>query len=239
MEEENDVIPYFEPTVSNDPKFQAFVDWSTSSEIYQALGRLRSACSSASLSHLRLEQKLTFYFVGDYPLKIPVYIVKACDITIEAGSRWEQTWFKIASAAKQLIEEGVTQLRGINTAIAQKVGCSVGLISKDYREALDKLLQSLLNPFNTTCKNSLLEDSLEAEARSVGSNLMPVVAQNNPFEILSELFSWQRCLDKDYWLWILSGTSINTQIKIIGSLLSILPLAWVSELIDKVTLMVQ
>lgn len=224
--EENDDIPYFERTVSNDPNFQAFVHWSTSSEIYQAFGRLRS--------HLRLEQKLTFYFIGDYPLEIPVKVVKACDITIEAGSRWEQTWFKIASAAKQLVEEGVTQLHGINTLIAQKVGCSMGLISKDYREALDKLLQSLLNPFNTTCKNSQSEDNLEAEARSVGSSLMPVVAQSNPFEILSELFSWQRCVDNDYWRWILSGTSTNTQIKIISSLLSILPSAWVCELASNI-----
>jgi rhodanese-related sulfurtransferase len=216
----------FERTASIDDNFQAFVDWSTSSEIYQALGRLRS--------HLRPSEKLTFYFIGDYPIEIPVKFVKACDITIEAGSRWEQTWFKIASAAKQLIEEGVTEVRGIKTAISHKVGCSVGLISKDYKVALDKLLQSLLNTSNRTCKNSQVENYDEAKADSIASSVMRISLKTNPSEVIQEFLLWQRCLDKNYWLSILLCTPIETQIKIISGLLSILPKAWVCEFIETV-----
>ncbi|MEB3179359.1 MAG: hypothetical protein VKL59_10045 [Nostocaceae cyanobacterium] len=216
------VSPDFERTVSADPDFQAFVDWCTKSEIYQALGRLRS--------HLRPEQKLCFYFIGDYPLPIRVKVVRACDITIEAGSRWEQTWFKIAQAAKQLVASGATQVRGIKTAIARQIGCSVGLISKDYREPLDKLLQSLLNPVNSTCKNSQLEDELQAEVEAIAENVMPLLVEDEPISMLHELLLWQRCLEPEYWHQIISATSTQIQAKMLSNVLSILPQAWIAEL---------
>lgn len=134
----------------NDAKFQAFVDAHVQAEILQEAGRLRS--------HLRPNQKLYYYFIGDYDLsffidqlpKVQFEQVQAVLIAPEAGSVGQQTKYLLASAYQQLVDNGkkVTQ-----TAIAEIVGITQERVSQIAKQlggwkALKELLVLLLTTNN-------------------------------------------------------------------------------------------
>lgn len=189
-------------------KFQGFVDWATQAEIKQAIGRLRS--------HNRPMQQVYFYFCADYDLSFlshEVECVKAADITIEAGSLDEKSWWKVKQSVKELWELGqkVTQ-----TAVEAVSGISQGYISKlasifcgSWKEWL-KIFLSLLNANYTTWNNSEYESyRVQEEAHSIVRAVMGELTQyDHPNVLLKELFSWHKHLDNQYWQWILETTPL-------------------------------
>ncbi|MBD2772517.1 hypothetical protein [Iningainema tapete] len=199
-------------------KFQRFVDWATQAEIKQAIGRLRS--------HNRPMQQVYFYFCADYDLSFlspQVECVKASDITIEAGSLDEKSWWKVKNAVKELWEIGqkITQ-----SAVEAVSGISQGYISKlatefggSWKEWL-KIFLSLLNTSYTTRNNSEYESCrIPEEAHSIVCTVMELLTQyDDPDVLLKEIFSWQKYLDNQYWEWILETTPLKLQAKIIAAL---------------------
>ena len=141
--------------------------------IHQGIGRLRA--------NRRAGEELTIYILGDYPLDVPVELVKPSDITPEAATKLEQFEMALTGAIAQLKAEGkkVTQ-----TALSQITGYSQGYISR-----FKKLLLSLLESFNSKSNNS---ESPPDDVEWVAKNYLPLAYfEQLPEEIfaLSEIFS--------------------------------------------------
>jgi hypothetical protein len=213
-------------------EFQRFVDWATQAEIKQAIGRLRA--------HNRPKQQLYFYFCANYDLSFleqEVESVNASDITIKAGSLDEKSWWKVKQSVKELWEQGhkITQ-----SAVEAVSGISQGYISKlasefggSWKEWL-KIFLSLLNASYTNRNNS--EDELcqlREEAHLIGRNMMLSLAQyQSNADLLSEIFSWHKHLNRQYWERTIEATPVKVQAKIMAALLSILPKPWHQEFLQ-------
>lgn len=135
----NDLQPWFEMEVSADPEFRAFVRRRILADIHQGIGRLRA--------HRRRGQQLKVYFIGDYPLDIPVTLKRVSDITPEAATKVEKVEMGIRAAVKQLRDAGkkITQ-----DAIAQVTGYSQQYISR-FRTLLQMLLSRPLAKVLVRC----------------------------------------------------------------------------------------
>ncbi|AFZ28457.1 hypothetical protein Cylst_6712 (plasmid) [Cylindrospermum stagnale PCC 7417] len=217
---------------AQEQELQNFINWATQAEITQAIGRLRV--------HNRPEEKLYFYFCADYDLSFLEYEVKcvqAAEIAIEAGSKDEQSWWKIETAVKELWSRGqkITQ-----PVIAEASGISQGYISKlatefggGWKQWL-KIFLSLLNSNNN--KRNIFEDindDLKKEAEAIAVDFMPGCLElKSNEELLIELFALDKHLDKKFWQYILTKMSLKVQSKLITSLISMLPKVWYQELMD-------
>jgi predicted XRE-type DNA-binding protein len=126
-----------------EPGLQRFIEEQVQAEIDQAIGRMRS--------HLRPDEQLTFYFVGDYDLSfldLPIEQVEAFQICPEAGTAIQVTRWKIMEAMRLLQEQGqkITQRK-----IASVTGISQPMIAQTASQfggwkQLQKLLLVLLDP---------------------------------------------------------------------------------------------
>lgn len=154
--------------VSADPEFRAFVRHRIRADIHQAIGRLRA--------HRRPGEKLCVYFLGDYPLDLPVTLVQASDITPEAADKTERVELAIKAAVAQLQATGqkVTQ-----NAIALLTGYSQQHISR-FRNLLIKLIES-----PNSQKSKIPE--LPQEAQWLSQEYLPLVADLPPQQMLQEV----------------------------------------------------
>ncbi|MBK1990175.1 hypothetical protein A0J48_022050 [Sphaerospermopsis aphanizomenoides BCCUSP55] len=210
---------------------QKFIDWVTQSEIIQAIGRLRV--------NNRRESELHFYFCADYDLSFlehEIRYVQAAEITIEAGSKDEKSWWKIETAVKELWLQGqkITQ-----PVVAVVSGMSQGYISKlatefggGWKQWL-KIFLSLLNS-NNSKRNNLddISDVLkeELEMTDIDFSLQDLKMKSHQ-EIVKKVFAIDKHLDDVDRQYFLDEMPIKSQSKIIAALLSILPKCWVQELI--------
>jgi hypothetical protein len=192
------VQPYFEMKVSADPEFRAFVRRRILADIHQAIGRLRA--------HRRPGEKLCVYFLGDYPLDLPVTLVQASDITPEAADKTERVELAIKAAVAQLQAMGqkVTQ-----KAIASLTGYSQQHISR-FRNLLIKLIES---------PNSQKSKIPDQEAQWLSQEYLPLVADLPPQEMLQEVATlWSVYGSSDLRrLWEM--TPAGTQIAILTQLM--------------------
>jgi hypothetical protein len=102
-----------------DACFKAWVDRIISSDIHQAIGRLRA--------NRRPDEQLQVVLISDFPLDIPVQQVSAADITIEAAGKTERIILATRQAIQQLTQQGV---KATQEAIAKLVGVSQARISQ-------------------------------------------------------------------------------------------------------------
>jgi hypothetical protein len=192
------VQPYFEMKVSADPEFRAFVRRRILADIHQAIGRLRA--------HRRPGEKLCVYFLGDYPLDLPVTLVPASDISPEAADKTERVELAIKAAVAQLQAMGqkVTQ-----KAIASLTGYSQQHISR-FRNLLIKLIES---------PNSQKSKIPDQEAQWLSQEYLPLVADLPPQEMLQEVATlWSVYGSSDLRrLWEM--TPAGTQIAILTQLM--------------------
>lgn len=199
----SDLQPYFEMEVSLDPEFREFCRRRILADIHQAIGRLRA--------HRRPGQQLKVYFVGDYPLDIPVTLKKASDITPDAASKTERVEMAIRGAVKQLKETGqkITQ-----QAIARIANLSQGYISR-FRE----LLLLLLNDSNSKSNNSEKPPPDVGESEWISREYLPLLAESPQKELLEGLFNifevYGQAVFRDIW----DAAPAAAQVKILQSLM--------------------
>lgn len=198
-----DLQPYFEMEVSADVEFREFCHRRILADIHQAIGRLRS--------HRRSGQQLRVYFIGDYPLDVPVTLKKASDITPDAATKVERIEIAIRGAVKQLKDAGqkITQ-----SAIAQVVGVSQGYISR-----FKKLLQTLLESFNSKSNNSDSPPPDVGEVQWMGQKYLPILAESHKSELLNEVLATFESYEQTVWRQIWDATPAATQIKILQALM--------------------
>ena len=162
------------------------------------------------------------------------------EITIKAGSLEEKSWWKIKQSVKELWEAGQKITQSTVEAVS---GISQGYISKlanefggSWKEWL-KIFLSLLDTSNSDRNNSECDScTFKEEANSIGRNVTPLFTNyKSHADLLSEIFSWYKNLDKQYWQWILETTPFEVQARIITALLSILPKPWHQEFLQQIT----
>lgn len=91
-------MPHFEMEVSADRGFREFVHRRILANIYQAIGRLRA--------NRRPGEQLKVFILGDFPLDVPVELVKAGRLTPSAMTKLEKFEAALKGAIAQLRSEG-------------------------------------------------------------------------------------------------------------------------------------
>jgi hypothetical protein len=197
------IEPFFQMKVSTDPEFREFVRRRILANIHQAIGRLRA--------NRRPDEQLKVIVLGDFPLDIPVQLVRARDITLEAASKVERVEMAIQAAVQQLKVAGekVTQ-----QAIAQITGISQGYVSR-FRE----LLQTLLNTHKSKSNNS---ESPPDNGEWVAREYLPLVAES-PEQVLEEVGTLIESYGVRSFAWIWEAASAQSQVKILTQLMMALP----------------
>lgn len=198
-----DLQPWFEMEVSADPEFHEFCRRRILADIHQAIGRLRS--------HRRPGQQLRVYFIGDYPLDIPVTLKKASDITPEAATKTERVEIAIRGAVQKLKDAGqkITQ-----QALAQIVGVTQGYISR-----FKKVLQTLLSNSNSQSNNFGEQPYEHGEQEWVIQKYLPLLAESPPDELLLGVLTTFEVYGQEVWRHIWDATPAAAQVKILQALM--------------------
>lgn len=198
-----DLQPYFEMEVSADNEFREFCHRRILADIHQAIGRLRA--------HRRSGQQLRVYFIGDYPLDVPVTLKKASDITPDAATKTERVEMAIKGAVQQLRDAGqkITQ-----DAIAKIAGVSQGYISR-FR----KLLQTLLEDSYSKSNNLDEPPPDVGEVQWMGQEYLPILAQSPTDELLGEVLAAFESYGQTVWRQIWDATPSTAQVKILQALM--------------------
>ncbi|HBY77869.1 MAG TPA: hypothetical protein DEG47_12915, partial [Cyanobacteria bacterium UBA11148] len=211
-----------EINVSVDPEFRSFVRRRILADIHQAIGRLRV--------HRRPDQKLTVYFIGDYPLDIPVTVTLASSITPEAATKTERVEMAIKAAVAQLKRTGEKVTQG---AIASLSGYSQQHISR-FRD----LLKMLLCPPNSKMsKPHPEEEPVEPEELQwLATEYLPLVASSPHDEILPTMDTLESAYSRSDFAKIWEATPGITQIRILTELMLMSPEPQLMELASAIGL---
>lgn len=196
---------------------QRFIQEQVQAEIEQAIGRMRS--------HLRPDEQLTFYFVGDYDLSflnLPVEQVEAFQICPEAGTATQVTRWKIMEAMRLLQEKGekITQRK-----IASVTGISQPMIAQTARQfggwkRLQKLLLVLLDPLpNESNRLAALDD----EEKWLAKTYLPILLDEPIEEATQNIGQLIQGYGISSFLRILAVSSLQTQARLLALVLQGLP----------------
>lgn len=203
----DDQQPYFEMDVSVDPQFRDFVRRRILADIRQMIGRLRA--------HRRPNKKLKVYILGDYPLDFPVTLIQASDLTPDAATKKERWVMAIEQAVAELKAKGekVTQ-----AAVAKIVGVTQGFISR-FR----KLLQMLLDDSYSKSNNFSDPPPDPDDIAFNGKIYLPLLAEESTEEVLKGMLTTFEAHGQSSFKAIWNATPAVTQVKILKTLLLILP----------------
>ena len=178
---------------------QDFIDSSTRAEILQEIGRLRS--------HLRMDESLTFYFVGDYDLS-PVLAelpgVKytrqdAIEVSPMCSAGKERTKLMVLNAVGNLISRGVIKPKQEDVVAELEAHSPLGSVTQGYVSQLMKdlggwraaknLIRNTLDAVALEGKRPRTENSFEDEEWII-STYLPLIASiaiTDPVEAVKEL----------------------------------------------------
>ena len=207
--------PYFEMKVSADPEFRAFVRRRILADIHQAIGRLRA--------HRRPTEKLCVYFLGDYPLDLPVTLIQASDITPEAADKTERVELAIKAAVAQLQAAGQ---KITTTAIARISGYSQQHISR-FHNLLKMLIES---------PNSQMSKTREKpeELQWLATQYLPLVVKSSPEKIFQEMAALLSAYGSKDFQCLWQATLAQTQIAILAQLMLTLPMDSLLDFIQSI-----
>ncbi len=202
------VNPYFKMKVSSDEQFNQFVRRRILANLHQGWGRLRA--------NRRQGEELTVYILGDYPLEVPVELVRAINITLEAATKMEKLEMALKGAVAQLHSESkkITQ-----QALAKITGYSQGYISR-FRE----LLQTLIEFFSSKSNNPVPPDG---EVGWIATEYLPLATTE---ELALEIFNFSEVFDLWDWIGLWESAPTFTQINLLENLILALPAQDLEEL---------
>lgn len=209
-----DLQPWFEMEASSDPEFRAFVRSQILADIHQAIGRLRA--------NRRPNEQLKVYFVGDYPIDLPVSLIKASAITPEAATKTERFEMAVKAAVDQLSTTGrkITQ-----TAIAAITGYSQQHVSRSRN-----LLILLIGANREMSKTGEPPPDPE-EARWMSSEYLPLLADSPPEGLVKGVLEIVEVYGKLVFKIIWDAVPAASQIKILKTLVLTLPRGELQEIL--------
>ncbi|HLO47380.1 MAG TPA: hypothetical protein VK211_03030, partial [Kamptonema sp.] len=115
--------PYFENRESADKEFRDYIRRDNLATIHQGFGRLRA--------NRRAGEDLDIWFLGDFPLDVPVELKRAVDVTPEGGDRLQQMQLSILQFFRSA-QDGESKLT--LTALATHCEASKQRLSQVVRE---------------------------------------------------------------------------------------------------------
>jgi hypothetical protein len=200
------IEPHFESSVSADPDFAGFVRRRILANIHQAEGRLRAT--------RRQGEQLAVYILGDFALDVPVELVKATDITLEAASKTERLELAIRSAVEQLKATGqkVTQ-----QAIANLTGYTRGHISRFQKLIVLLISDSKSEAIGNASARSATTpksppDPPSDEIEWLSKEYLPLIADSPYVELLSLVDAYGKGGFNLIW----NGATVEVQVKILS-----------------------
>lgn len=203
-----DINLFFKMKVSSDEQFNQFVRRRILANLNQGWGRLRA--------NRREGEELTVYILGDYPLDVPVELVKAVDITLDAASKIEK--FEIA------LKEAIAQLHSEGRKITQQALSDITGYSQGYISRFRKLLQTLIESFSSKSNNLVSPDD---EVVWQATEYLPLATTE---DLASEIFNFSGVFDLWDWIRLWESAPAFTQINILKKLILALPARYLEEL---------
>ncbi|WP_414587027.1 hypothetical protein [Scytonema sp. PCC 10023] len=211
-------------------QFAAFVQERVQSEVAQCGWRLRSSRREGEqlIWYVVTDENLSY--LGEYFPDSELEIRCAFQLTPEAGSVGEQTYWTILQASKQLTDAGQKLTTG---AIAQIVGCNrsrISQIAKDvvggfaaFQRVLVFLLKSLYRRTNTPVSDgeTLSEDELFA-----AKTYLPLTLEENastPEEGIKEVLSTAQTLGEESFRRVLALLRWEDRALLLTQMVAVLP----------------
>jgi len=201
---------------------QRFIEAHVRAEIEQAVGRLRS--------HLRPDEQLTFIFVGDYDLSFlggaPVEWIEAFQITPEAGTASQLNGWRIFQAIRNLRDANAKVIQKAVEAVTQINQSTISEFAAKFGgwKRLLKISEVLLNPLNSGSDIFLTD-----EERAVLGKYFPLVLDNPPEELATEVGFLIHFCGFDRFLLMLAFAPLHLQVRMLVQIMQALPGAFQDE----------
>jgi len=214
-------------SVSRDsPGFCAFVQWQTSAEIAQCVGRLRA--------NRRPEEAVTYYscadfdleFLRDYYRSATITTAPAFSIAKQSGTATEQSHYHIQSAILELVKEtGMALEKLTQVAAATIAGVSQGRISQVAAKyggwkAYKKLLAVVFNSIYESANNF---EPLDEEQEFIANTYLPLAAVESMPDAVQAMADCVKAYGWRMFQIVLAATSYQTRGRLLAALLSGLP----------------
>ncbi len=168
---------------------------------------------SSNPSHLWLRadrrpgEKLRVYFLGDYPLPMPVKLTRAKDITPEAASKTEQLVMAVKKVKAEIEAAGK---EASQRAIARIVGCSQVHVLRILR-----LIHSANNDSNSKMYQGTISAQEGSDAHMLGTEYLPRLAFEDPVDqvegLLNAFVAHGGRVIKQAWSFLSAAASIQLQ----------------------------
>ncbi len=216
-----------------DAEFQEFVNTHVQSEIIQTAGRLRS--------HLRPDEHLPYYFVGDYDLDFLkqafpgalVEEVKASDITLDVCDTMERNLLGILRGLSTTAAQGIKQTQA---AIAQFGEITQGQVSKILAQVgglprLQKIFQTLYrSPIAFGIISELSSDEQFFCRKFLTLVLQETEEAGEPEQLVAEVSKIIKICGMDRWRRMVAALPGEVHIALVTQIIRLFPDEWKQRL---------
>jgi len=216
-----------------DAQFQEFVDFHVRAEIIQAGGRLRA--------HLRSDEQLPYYFVGDYDLTFlklafPGATIKQLapsDITLDACNTMERNLLGILRGLRATAAQGIKQTQ---TAIAQFGELTQGQVSKVLNQVggldrLKKLFQTLYRiPIGFGIISELSDDEQFLCRDFLRLTLQECNQAGNPEHLVTEVAQIIQTCGFESWQRMIGALPGEVHVALVAQIVRLFPQEWRQQL---------
>ncbi len=216
-----------------DAKFQEFVDFHVRAEIIQTGGRLRS--------HLRCDNQLSYYFVGDYDLTFlkaafPGATIEQqapSDITLDACDTMQRNLLGILRGLNATAAQGIKQTQ---TAIAQFGELSQGQVSKVLTQVgglnrLKKIFQTLYRtPIALGIISELSEDEQFLCRDFLRLTLQECEEAGKPEQLVTEVAQIIHAHGMESWQRLAAALPGEVHVALVTQIVKLFPQEWRQQL---------
>jgi hypothetical protein len=213
------IEPYFDMKVSADPEFREFVLRRTRANIKQAIGRLRA--------NRRPGEQLRVFILGDFPLDMPVLLVKASEITLEAADTQEQNLIGIFRGLMATAAAGAKQTQAAIAAAAHTIQGQVSKILSKVggMERVKKIFQTLIEPLSKW--NNFEPDD---EQMWMAKTFLALVLENEPENLVESVSNLANVYGSDAWIGMVPLLQAEVRVAAIAQFVTLMPEQWRREL---------
>ena len=217
--------------------FQEFVDFHVQSNIIQTVGRPRP--------HLRPDEKIPFYFAGDYNLDFlksafpgaTIEQVKPSDITLDACDTMERNLLGILQGLSATAAQGIKQTQ---TAIAQFGEMTQSRVSKILAQVgglprLKKLFQTLLeSPIALGIISELSDDEQFLCRQFLKLVLQECQEAGEPEKLVAEVTETIKAFGWDSWRRMVAQLPGEVHVALLAQIVRLFPNEWRQQLAELV-----
>lgn len=206
---------YFESEESADPEFASFVRRDILANFHQAIGRLRA--------FRRPGERLKVYIIADYPLDIPVKLVKASDITPEAATKTERLIMACVSAGRHVLAQGQELTQQAVSQATKLLDPRGKGYSQQHISRYWALLKTLLDDSTREMSKTDQPPPDPDETQWMSNEYLPLLAESSPGELLDGVLLVFEAYGRGVFKAIWDAAPATAQIKILEALMLTLP----------------